>query len=357
MRIYLLKLCFFLLISLQLSLVCAQIPAGYYDPATGLTGKDLQQKLHDIIDNHTVIDYSLLPVCFQSTDDKQDGTVWDMYSDIPGGTPAYIYHFNEDECGNYSKEGDCFNREHSFPKSWFGGEQYPMYSDLFHLYPTDGWVNNKRSNYPFGETNNPSWTSTNGSKLGPSSYPGYTDIIFEPIDEYKGDFARSILYMAVRYYGEDAAWPGSGMVSGSEPVGWALKMLIGWNDNDPVSQKESERNEAVFDLQGNRNPFIDNSSFVEQIWGTQTGIEKAQSESMEIIVWPLPAKEFLYIELGDTFQGSQFRIFDVTGNNVMSGIAAGTSFRIDLPPMKSGYYILSLSDNERTISTGIIVSH
>src|SRR5665648_900188 len=145
----------------------AQPPAGYYDPASGKTGKALQQSLHDIIDNHTVLTYSDLWTSFQNTDKKADGTVWDMYSDTPGGTPAYTFTFSTDQCGNYSAEGDCYNREHSFPKSWFN-DASPMYTDLFHLYPTDGYVNNRRGNYPFGETASPLWTSTNGSMVGPS---------------------------------------------------------------------------------------------------------------------------------------------------------------------------------------------
>jgi len=71
-----------------------------------------------------------------------NGYVWDMYSDVPGGTPAYYFTFGDDQCGNYSGEGDCYNREHSFPKSWYG-DVLPMNTDLFHLYPTDGWVNQK----------------------------------------------------------------------------------------------------------------------------------------------------------------------------------------------------------------------
>jgi endonuclease I len=185
-----------------ITLIISAQPPGYYSSADGLTGSVLQQALHNIIDNHIVLDYNSLPGYFQLTDKKSDGTVWDMYSDVPGGIPAYVFTFNQDECGNYSHEGDCFNREHSFPKSWFN-ELPPLYTDLFHIYPTDGWVNNKRANYPFGITNSPAWTSTNGSKLGPSSYTGYTGTVFEPTDSYKGDFARTFFYITVRYLEKD----------------------------------------------------------------------------------------------------------------------------------------------------------
>jgi len=241
-------------------------PAGYYDAASGKTGTDLQQALHDIIDNHTAQSYTYLWTAFQSTDKKDDGYVWDMYSDIPGGSPVYNYTFVTDQCVNYSGEGDCYNREHSFPKSWFN-DATPMYTDLFHLYPTDGYVNGRRNNYPYGETDHPTWTSTNGSKLGPCDYQGYNGTIFEPIDEYKGDLARTYFYMATRYYGEDSAWPGSEMVDGAQPLPWALTMLMEWHRNDPVSSKETDRNNAVYAIQKNRNPFIDHPEFVDAIWG------------------------------------------------------------------------------------------
>jgi len=201
---------------LAAALAVAQAPAGYYDPANGLTGKALQQALHNIIANHTYVTYDYLWTAFKKTDIKSDGKVWDIYSDIPSGSPKYTFTFVTDQCGNYSKEGDCYNREHSFPKSWFGGEgAYPMYSDLFHLYPTDGYVNNRRGNSPLGEVGTATYTSSNGSKVGTCSVAGYTGTVFEPIDAYKGDLARSYLYMAVRYYGEDSSWPGSDMVKGS----------------------------------------------------------------------------------------------------------------------------------------------
>ncbi|OFY71803.1 MAG: hypothetical protein A2265_01200, partial [Bacteroidetes bacterium RIFOXYA12_FULL_33_9] len=168
-------------------------------------------------------------------------------------------------CGNYNSENDCYNREHSWPQSWFD-ESSPMVSDLFHVYPTDGYVNGKRANYPYGEVNSPNWTSMNGSKLGTCSYPGYTGIVFEPIDAYKGDFARTYFYMSTRYYGEDAGWTGSPMVNGAELEPWAMKMMLEWSDADPVSQKEIDRNNAVYGIQNNRNPFIDHPEYAMEIW-------------------------------------------------------------------------------------------
>ncbi|MDX9752241.1 MAG: endonuclease, partial [Flavobacteriales bacterium] len=149
----------------------AQPPPGYYDPAQGLHGPALRQALHQIIAGHDVLPNSSLWGAFADCDARPDGTVWDIYSDVPGGTPAYVYHFVEDQCGTYTAEGQCFNREHSFPQSWYG-DGAPMSTDLFHIYPTDGWVNQQRGNMAYGEVTGPHWTSTNGSRRGPCAWPG-----------------------------------------------------------------------------------------------------------------------------------------------------------------------------------------
>ena len=241
----------------------AQIPNGYYNNATGKTGDDLKVALHDIIKDHTTITYQQIWSAFWSTDNKGDNVVWDMYSD--GATYSYNY-YNNDQCGTYEQEGDCFNREHSWPQSWFSNAATPT-TDLHHIFPTDGFVNYQRSNFPFGEVSNATWTSQNGSKLGPcKSSLGYTGKVFEPIDEYKGDFARALMYMSVRYYGEDDDWSSSGMTNKSVIEDWAINMLLDWSDNDPVSQKEIDRNNVIYGIQRNRNPFIDHPEYAHIIW-------------------------------------------------------------------------------------------
>lgn len=246
----------------------SQIPAGYYDSAEGLTGNALKSALHNIIDNHNVLSYNDLHDYFEFTDKKSNGKVWDMYSDVPGGTPPYEFSFvSSDQCGSYGGESDCYNREHSWPKSWFGGEVSPMYSDLFILYPTDGYVNGMRSANPYGEVGSASWISMNGSRLGSCNVPGYTGTVFEPIDGYKGDFARAYFYMTVRYLGEDGGWPGSDMTTGAQLKPWALELMRKWDFEDPVSTKEINRNNEAHDIQGNRNPFIDRPEWADSIYG------------------------------------------------------------------------------------------
>ena len=241
----------------------------YYQNADGKKGEALKTALCIIINPHTERTYKQLWTDFQSTDMREDGKVWDMYSSITN------YEFGTDQAGNFSKEGDKYNREHSFPKSWFN-DATPMYTDLFHLYPTDGTVNGKRDNHPFGEVANPSWTSAEGfSKLGTCTYPGYTGTVFEPNDEYKGDFARTYFYMVTCYEEKLPNWyennpESQPTLDGNTYPGlssWQLEMLMKWAKNDPVSEKETNRNNAVYDIQQNRNPYIDYPGLEEYVWG------------------------------------------------------------------------------------------
>jgi endonuclease I/predicted RNA-binding protein with TRAM domain len=269
---------------LILSASFSQIPAGYYDDADGKTGYQLKTALFNIIKNPNVDSYSGLWSDFFKTDVdryyENDGTVMDIYSEDPANSDPYNYTLGDDQCGNYSGEGSCYNREHSFPKSWFN-DASPMYSDLFHIYPTDGYVNSKRSNYPYGEVSSPTWTSQNGCKLGPCSISGYSGTVFEPIDEFKGDLARTYFYMATCYEDKIASWS-SDVLDGSSDkcyVDWFLNMLIQWHEQDPVSQKEIDRNDSIYTIQGNRNPFIDHPDWVECIWQNSCGDVVANPEN------------------------------------------------------------------------------
>lgn len=259
----------------------SQPPPGYYNGASGLTGVGLKAALHDIIKGHTEVDYSSLWIHFSSTDKKPNGKVWCMYSDLPGSPPPYEFTFTTDQCGSTSAtvEGACYNREHSFPRSWYGSggnTTMPMYADLHHLYPTDAWVNSLRSYYPFGVVNNPTTTTRNGGELGPNATAGYSGTVFEPIDAYKGDIARTMFYMVTRYHDQVAGWPagstyGSLVLDGTSFPSfkkWYLDLMLLWHRQDPVSQKEIDRNNAVFAIQNNRNPFIDNPEYANCIWAT-----------------------------------------------------------------------------------------
>ncbi len=245
---------------------------AYYAPADGKQNSTLKTAMCGIIYNRTEKNYDDLWTAFQTTDVRSDGKIWDMYSNITNYTPVT-------SGSSYSVEGDSYNREHSWPQSWFSSNA-PMYTDLHHIYPTDGFVNGKRSNYPFGETNGETYKSANNfSKLGTCTYPGYTGVVFEPADEYKGDFARTYFYMVTCYEEKLADWYNGNAdgiratIDGStypafQP--WQLNMLMEWAKNDPVSEKEINRNNAVYAIQNNRNPFIDYPGLQEYIWGICT---------------------------------------------------------------------------------------
>ncbi len=257
-----------------LSVCYAQIPPGYYTTATG-TGYTLKTQLHNIIDDHTVQTYGALWGYYDNTDLDTDGFIYDMYSENPTGTDPYNFTWSVNQCGSsgYTGEGDCYNREHSMPKSWWGGDiTQPMYTDIHHVIPTDGYVNYQRSNLPFGETTTPFFISSNGCEKGSGTLAiGYTGTVFEPLDEYKGDFARIYFYMATRYQDVIAGWPGSAMLNGTSNQvfsDWSKDMLLNWHENDPVSQKEIDRNNAIYyQVQGNRNPFVDHPEWAQAIWG------------------------------------------------------------------------------------------
>ena len=273
------------------------IPAGYYGSATGLTCQPLKTALKNIILPQASLSYTpgvwnAYPYTdLHRNDANTADIVWDMYSDNPTGPEPYTYTIITNQCGNYSGEGNCYNREHSFPQSWFNSA-LPMKSDLHHLFPTDGKVNGERSDFPYGEVTSPTWTSLNGGKLGTGNNFGYTSTTFEPINEYKGDLARAQLYMAVRYEDLINGWYSNGNANEvllsptDEPDAtkrklqvydtWFLKELFKWHNQDPVSQKEIDRNNAIYyqsvndggvmKIQGNRNPFIDHPEYAQLIF-------------------------------------------------------------------------------------------
>ncbi len=335
----------FLAFSVQLS---GQIPAGYYDPANGKTGTALQSALHNIIRGHTVVSYSSIIGFFPSTDAKPGNVVWDMYSDVPGGNPPYTYHFNSgDECGNYSGEGDCYNREHSWPKSWFN-DLAPMESDMFHIYPTDGYVNGKRSNYPYGRVGSASWTSQNGCKLGNCTWPGYTGTVFEPLNEYKGDFARSYFYMATRYYTEDSGWEVTDMTNKSQLKPWAQQMLMHWHNTDPVSTKEVNRNNALYNIQHNRNPYIDHPEYAAMIWGNPVGKEEVDSPVV-VNIYPNPVGDYCKVTIPRQFIDKQVDVVLVSLSGQLHNPAItveGTSIQIDTRNLAEGFYLLKINTGD-----------
>jgi len=196
-----------------------------------------------------------------------------MYSNV-------LFTPGTNQCGSYGSIGDCYNREHSLPKSWFNNQQ-PAYYDMGHIIPTDGKVNGQRSNWPFGECENGTRLSKGSyvakGKLGSSTFEGYTSVgtVFEPDDEYKGDFARMYMYMRVRYKSMNmTSDSGSDMFNATDAnygmTDYSVSLLMKWHRLDPVSKKEVDRNNGMQSVQNNRNPFIDYPILAEYLWGTKS---------------------------------------------------------------------------------------
>lgn len=239
----------------------------YYNSISSTaTGSALLDSLHDLIDGHNEVGYNGLWNAYEKTD-KVPGQnyYYDIYSN---------YHYTKNSPHNYSSEGTGFNREHTTPQSWWGGGTGPAQgNDLFNVYPTDGKVNGVRSNYPYGEVGNATYTSSNGCKLGTSNFGSMHSTVFEVTDEYKGDIARTMFYMVTRYDQRSNTFnkgEGGSTYKNTFPylTDYAVKLFTKWSEQDPVSEKEIRRNEAVYKLQNNRNPFIDHPSYIAKIFGT-----------------------------------------------------------------------------------------
>ncbi|MBQ7382707.1 MAG: endonuclease [Paludibacteraceae bacterium] len=244
----------------------AAIPDGYYDGVSGKKGADnILNALNTCISkDYNEISYKGLEPHYLNTDFYSD-TLWDMYS-----TCRFTY---EDANVPQKKVCDGWNKEHVCCQSWLGSG--PMVSDLFNVYPTDARINNLRSNYPYGVVSTFSGFSGDPDKHGlgklGSSVAG-VGTVYEPDDRYKGDFARTFFYMVARYRDKILNSGDGAKMFSSNPTNltaYSLAFLLEWHRNDPVSEKEIDRNQAVYGEQNNRNPFIDYPDLVEYIWGTK----------------------------------------------------------------------------------------
>lgn len=353
------KISYFLILFFSLKQVCAQIPIGYYNAAQGLQGLSLKLALHNIIKNHNSVTYASLWNHMQSTDAKPNGEVWDIYSDVPNGTPPYTFTFVSDQCGTYSAEGDCYNREHSWPQSWFNNAGVPS-SDMFHIYPTDGKVNGIRSNNPYGEVATASITTLNGSMLGSSATAGYSGTVFEPIDEYKGDVARGYFYMCVRYYLEDTTWSNSSnqMCNKSEIEPWGLQQLLAWHHQDTVSLKEINRNNAIYQIQNNRNPFIDNPQWADSVWIpilTKLSHHQSNAEDVVKLIFLQASKELqIKITAPQANTRVSLSICDMIGATVLQKNITCSSL-VDLTALPQGTYVATFQIDGRVIQRKILV--
>ena len=320
-------------------IILAQAPEGYYNNAIGKKDAALKTALHNITRKHTYLNYDANWTIwwgregesngyFQKTDWHPDGYYWDMYSD--------------DKHDVYYVGGTVQNKEHSMPRSWWGasGSYGDANGDLHNLFPSNRRANNAKSNHPLGITDRD--TLNNGvSKVGRSALSGYSGTVFEPADEYKGDFARTYMYMVTCYQDYWDKWQGTGTTSmlqkNAYPVfnGYAVNLLMLWHRNDTVSEKETNRNNAVYALQGNRNPFVDFPELAEYIWGNQKG--KAWGRN-DFYVGYDKEEKILYVELNGSIS-AEYIVYNISGVAVLADKFHSDS-TINLSQFPKGVYII-----------------
>ncbi|MBS7334211.1 MAG: endonuclease [Weeksellaceae bacterium] len=349
----------------------AQAPSGYYNSATG-TGFTLKTQLYNIIKDHNTKSYGQLwglytgyPNAFNDNwyDASDADKIMDIYSENPNGPDPYTYIPGTNQCGNYSTEGNCYNREHLIPQSVFG-ERSPMVSDPFHIWPTDGKVNGERGSYPFGVVgNNVDFRSRNGSKRGNnlnSGYSaGYSGIVFEPLDEFKGDIARAYFYFATRYQENNIQSWNYAMFGGTKDKVFKdtfLKILMTWHINDPVSPREIALNNAIFTYQDNRNPFIDNPEYAQQIWGYNLGSTDFEyQERYDIDVFKKNNNTYTVTSKQDDGKIKEIYIYNLNGQLIQKIENVSNKKSIDITNLKKGVYIIKVMGNSFEINKKIVI--
>ncbi len=331
-----------LLLIISLSTAWGAIPLGYYSNMEGKTTADLKTAAFQDIKTHTSLSYANMWTYFPQTDylPSAPTEIWDMYSNN-------IVFFSDHS---------SIDKEHCVPNSWWGGptvDNEYAYGDLMNLYPANNSINRSKGNNPLSEVGTTTAAGNNGvSKSGTSITLGYTGNGFEPADEYKGDFARTYFYMATCYQNY-TTWLSDNtgqyeIIGGVYPSfqPWAIPLLMKWSRMDPVSEKEIERNETVYKLQNNRNPFIDYPQLAEYIWGNmkdsawsfakQISTAVPNTQKPKLSITPNPAKDIIHFCSGKTAGNFRYIIYSMTGSVVLSGETENSSIRVS--DLKSGIY-------------------
>jgi len=366
---------FYALIFILFTLTISAQPSGYYNSATG-SGYTLKTQLKRIIDGvdnglateYLSVDYGYggLYDIYESSDIdlyfENNGTVLDMYSENPTGPDAYEYTYqiedpdDRDPGSGGTSEGEYYNREHIIPQSVFDSNE-PMRNDAHFVVPSDKYVNAQRGNLPFGKVQTPNYTSSNGSKRGNnlnSGYSaGYSSTVFEPINEFKGDIARMYFYFVTRYEDGLTSFNAYDMFNGSASQAFDqtfLNILYTWHVQDPVSQREQNRNNEIFIKQNNRNPFIDHPEYVQTIWSSLLSNE--DFKTTELKIYPNPLKgNYLNIE---SSKDLNVEIFDILGKQVLKISVSSNTKKINVGTLNKGIYIVRLISEDGQVTRKLI---
>lgn len=357
------------------------IPAGYYNSATG-TGYALKTQLKKIIDDnndalsseHIASDlgYGGLWITYQTSDRdvftglgyENDNTIYDMYSENPTGSAGecnFIYGTSQDSGSGGTSECQFYNREHIVPQSIFA-QASPMRNDAHFIPPTDKKVNGDRGDNPHGIVATVSSITNNGGKHGSSAISGYSGQVFEPNNAFKGDIARMYFYFATRYEDNVAGYSYQMFNGTSNQVFTApfLNMLLTWHVNDPVSQFEITRNDAIYARQNNRNPFIDHPEYVCQIWSTPAACAALSAETFladnAVSIFPNPTNTN-EVEIFTTENITKLVLVNVNGQiikDIENPIFNQNTYKLNNLPQ--GFYFLQISANNGSLTKKIIVN-
>ena len=346
-------------------IVQANIPQDYYQEANGKSSEQLKEALYQIISNHTVFPYT------SSSTDTWD--ILQLSDQDPQNHDNMILVYTgrsqdkgyRDGSGNYSQyengngtQNNSWNREHVWPKSHgFPDEDDNAYTDVHNLKPSDRSVNSSRG--------------TKDYDYGGSQHSEATDCLtdsdsWEPSDSVKGDIARILFYMVVRYdpgYDHnnnsfdlelvDYTTPGN-----NDPILGKLSSLIQWHFDDPVDDFEINRNEVIFGFQQNRNPFIDHPNLVNFLWGENVGQSWNENLSFnninldeDLTIFPNPSTSIL--NFTNTIQNGKIEIISLTGQKILKkNVVNINSIRLNID---SGVYLLKISENKRVNNFKIII--
>ena len=350
----------------------------YYRKTEGLRGLQLKEALHDLIQPVYVLSYGggagKTWSGFWYTDQMEDMQVRDRYSNT-------IRYFNPDMSAVSN-----MNIEHIWANSWWGHLKNNAYCDLFNLYPADASANGRKSNNPIGIVNGTVAFDNGVTKVGKStSYRADSLItVWEPADQWKGDFARTYFYMATCYSHMTSLWTtteGLLTVDPNSPLvmrPWVYYLMLEWAEADPIDEIEQQRNEAIYEIQGNRNPFVDYPELYYYIWGDMTdkqfycteehGAEifvPAASEEIDFGLWPLsrPFSARVQVRGRGLGEGATLSVSDESFSLSKTALSAdeikeGTDITIHVTPSEEGSYatLLTLEGSGYVQQTPLMVS-
>ena len=345
--------------------VQTNIPQGYYDQANNLSSDELKEALHQIISNHVIFPYTS-----NSTD------TWDILQESdqdPNENNNMILVYTgrsqekgyRDGSGNYSQyengngtQSNSWNREHIWPKSHgFPDEDDNAYTDVHNLKPCDRSVNSSRGTKDFD--------------FGGNQHSEASDCLtdsdsWEPPDYVKGDIARILFYMVVRYDPGvdhenntfDLELVDYTTPNNTEPILGKLSSLLDWHLSDPVDDFEINRNEIIFGFQQNRNPFIDHPNLVNYLWGDNVGLvwnenlTVPENEIVKTIIYPNPSSGI--INFSSDMEDEFIEIFNLNGQNILNKIIdSSNSVELDLP---SGIYFLRSNTKSGIYNSKLIIN-